>query len=383
MEHTLEQYKLVNGHFDGAVEYGRLTSVGIEIGGWAAVRGSFKAPSAIVVSASNRSLQRLKPDNKRLDLPFADSNAMYGFNTKIDIEEIPAPLDISVDIFAIDEEAGIATKLTKILPNYKIDLPIRTAEDFRRLIQQPSTRITDPDTLAYAALHAAERFSANSNLHVNIYDSYVSRSSAACVLGYRLLETEQPNAELLSRFEQLARELAEDTPSIQRGVYLRWNISLRLISAYWAIRKKDFELANTHLREIYLFASELDQWPSAVSNILIAIFLLGFLAFHSGDKDTAIEWWSQAESVQKNGMSVALLTNFYAYEELRNAITIAQECFVGCLIAKGNGSRNEDPENGPIGCTIELTRISNFNISGGLLVKLLNSITVMGSPHRP
>ena len=126
------------------------------------------------------------------------------------------------------------------------------AADFMRLIQTPSTRIKDPELLAYAWIHAMSRFSGD----------YAICCAALCVIGYRILNKEINISDLDLFFKEQAKRFIDIKPNIPFGLYLRWHSSLRLIMGYLAYQSNDLEEVRIHFEKISEFESELKSWPT-------------------------------------------------------------------------------------------------------------------------
>jgi hypothetical protein len=245
----------------------------------------------------------------------------------VPLDLIPPPFLPSFEFYAYDGHET-ATRLVYYAPNDLLGaVQFGQGGDFMRLIQTPSTRLRDPETLVFASMHALKRFP----------NDYTIACSAMCVIGYRILDNEVNDSDIRKLFDETSRQLISIKPSIQLGLYLRWHSSLRLIMGYLAYQDGDLSSAHTHFEKIVDFADDIATWPQSLTNILLAVLISGYLSCEAGDTDRAIQTWGRAEGILRYGAGVAQFQNFYAYGELGNAVRAAQECYVAMTAAKEGG----------------------------------------------
>ena len=337
--------------FIGSVDSAYLTLTGISLTGWAVSnpaegRAALPPPEILVVS-DNRVIYAARPDQPRPDVArkHGDQATIVGFSITLDIAVIPRPLKTNVILYAFDGEA--ATLLpTSREGNRLSSLDIATGHDFIRLIQSPSTRLPDPQTLAYAAYHCVRR----------LPPDFAIRAAALCVVGYRLLNHDLDDPALRQFFESESQELLAETPKIPRGLFLRWHTSVRLIAGYLAFQAGREAEAGEHFAVIPNFVTDLTEWPQALTNVLLGLFITGYLRYRAGQKDKAIQEWSRGEAIFRFGSSISEFQNFYAYGEVGNALRVVQECYVAMQVVRGHGPIT-DPSLAPPGMDIDLRRL--------------------------
>jgi hypothetical protein len=361
------KFKVVPGYFRGSVDYGGLDLRGAEVRGWAVNAAKRMPAGAFAFLVGGELNAYVAPNLARPDIASGEgANCLLsGFKHFIDIDDIPGRFVLDVDVYALDEEAGMSSRLEKYPPGYHIDLPIRNWQDFGRLIQVPSTRIQHVPTLVYASIHVSNRFKGD----------FVVRAGAACVIGYRLLEHSSFPPDVFDVFTESLSKLVEWRPDVSPGVFLRWHTSLRLLSGYFAIKNKDYDAAFTHFLEASSFSSSISLWPTSLTNILLGFLLSGYIALCRGNNDEAQKIWSGAEAAFREGCALAKFQNAYAYDELENAVHVAKECHVGRIIAS-TGGKILDPALGPVGRSIELRNISNLSSLPGGIVDMLEELLI-------
>ena len=337
--------------FAGSVDNAHLTLSGATMVGWAVsnpAEGQVALPPLeILVVGDDRVIHAARPDQPRPDLAreFGDQATTSGFSIELDIALIPPPLKTTFKLYAYDGET--ATLLPMALERDRLSsLNIETGHDFIRLIQSPSTRLPDPETLAYAAYHCVRR----------LPPDFTVQAAALCVIGYRLLNHEVDDPALRRFFESESRDLLAETPRIPRGLFLRWHTSVRLIAGYLDFQAGREAAATEHFAVIPGFAADLTEWPQALTNILLGLFITGYLRYRAGQRDAAIEEWSRGEGIFRFGSSIAEFQNFYAYGEVGNALRVVQECYVAIQVVQGHGPIS-NPSLAPPGTNIDLRRL--------------------------
>ena len=196
-----------------------------------------------------------------------------------------------------------------------------------RLIQNFSTRITDKPTLVFTAVHAMKRFP----------NDYAVRAAALCTLGYRVLDHEVNDPEIVAFFDQEAIRLLEEQPAIARGLLLRWHTSVRLIAGYLSYQKGNREAAIVHFDNIAGWFLDLPKWPQALTNVLLGVYISGYLLMESGRRQEAVARWAQAEAILRFGSTFSEFMNYYAYGELENAVKVARDCHMARLVVQEGG----------------------------------------------
>jgi len=358
-----KRFKLDKDAFSGSIDKGVLTLDGAQIGGWAVDNRSKLPAKQLAITIASQAKYFISPSVTRNDIAstLGHENRDSGFLHFVPIADIPPKFDLRVEVFAIDEDKLVATRLPKFRKSYFIDLPINGWVEFARFIQVPSTRISDPNTLVHAAAHILSRFP----------NDYVIRAGSLCVIGYRILDDVRVPADIEKLFYEHLRLLVESKPDISPGAFFRWHTSLRLVAGYVALKNKDIDDAIYHFQSIIEFSDQLDRWPSALTNLLLGVFFAGYLYLLKGDKDKAAKLWDSADATFKHGASIANFVNAYAYDELTNALNVVKECHVGKFFAQ-TGHAIDDPSLGPVGRMIEFDRIP------GPFAKLVKAL-----PERP
>ena len=332
----------------GAIDETATSFTGGWLTGWALEKATSRPAVGLIIMSSEGAIV-LAPNFKRSDLlrGFGPDAISCGFRDDIPLRIIPPLFAPEMRYYAFNGDS-IITPLPVTKTNDKLSLmQIATEADFYRLVQTPSTRISDTTTIMHIAFHALVRST----------DNYVLGAAAACVLGYRLLEGEalaQPRREVI--MTAIRRLLDEKPETIPRGLFLRWHTSLRLIAGYLAYQADEDAEALTHFGDIVNYFLDLRRWPQALTNILIGIAITGYLLYERGAVAKAIDTWTRAEDVLRYGASVAEFQNFYAYGELSNAVQVAQFSHTAALCARHGGVLN-DPSVAPINTAIDIRMI--------------------------
>jgi hypothetical protein len=337
--------------FIGAVDSGYLTLTGVTLVGWAVSNPTEDQPalppSEILVVSDDQVIFTAKPNQQRPDIAqkYGNQAVAAGFALMLDIALIPPPLKTNVTLYACNGET--ATLLPMIHEGDRLNgLNIATGRDFIRLIQSPSTRLPDPQTLAYAAYHCVR----------SLPPDFAIRAAALCVVGYRLLNHEIEDPALVQFFENESQGLLAETPKVSRGLFLRWHTSVRLIAGYLAFQAGREAEAVEHFGVIPNFATDLTEWPQALTNVLLGLFITGYLRYRAGRVDMAIQQWSRGEAIFRFGSSISEFQNFYAYGEVGNALRVVQECYVAMQVVHGRGPIT-NPSLAPPGTDIDLRRL--------------------------
>ena len=338
--------------FIGSVESALLTLTGANLTGWAVshpIRGRpVVPPRAFLIVSEGKVIATVEPNRHRPDIAaeYGEAAAHSGFVLSVSIDMIPSPLRPDFTVYAFDGDSTASTLPIAKDQDKLNTLNIATGSDFIRLIQSPSTRLQDPKILAYAALHCMRR----------LPPDFAIRAAALCVIGYRLLNHEIDDPELQTMFEEESRALLADTPKIPRGLFLRWHTSVRLIAGYLAFQAGRDGEALEHFAAVSPFAPDLTYWPQALTNLLLGLFITGYLRYRAGQVDAAIADWSRGEGLFRFGSSIAEFQNFYAYGEVGNALRVVQECYVAIQVVRAGGPIN-NPSLAPVGMDMDLRRL--------------------------
>lgn len=333
----------------GAIDYGRLNIDGAEIRGWA-LDPRTNLPFKQVIIVNFEHVEPIPESSFRPDIKNSiGENAAYsGFQGHIPLNCIPQRFRLNPDVYGLSPD-GLAFKVAKYHAQYEMDIDIREWEDYASKIQVPSTRIKNDELIAYASYHCFNRFNSD----------YVVKSGALCVIGYRLLSGDDKKIKQLANFfEDAIVEVADEVPNVSQGVYLRWHTSLRLLQGYYCLAKSDLEGAYKSFSEVRNHWHLLEKWPSAISNLLIAALFAGLIAKKIGRSELAKNEWSGAPELMLSAVGAAKTPNYYAFEEIINAVKIAREIKVGLLALPADSIEN--PEIGPPGRRIMLDEIGNL-----------------------
>jgi hypothetical protein len=318
--------------FIGAVDSAKLSKTGAFFACWAVTNANGQQavpPEAFLVVSQGKVIFMERPNAERKDISakLGEATKLSGLKLNIPLDLIPAPLLPDFEFYAFDG-VETATKLSYFAPNDTLSqIRIQSGSDYMRLIQTPSTRLRDPETLVFASLHALKRSP----------NDYAIGCAALCVIGYRLLDKEVVDDEIRNAFDEHGKNFVEMRPAIPFGLYLRWHTSLRLILGYLAYQAGNLEAARIHFERIIDFTADIATWPQSLTNILLGVFISGYLSDQSGNTAQAIQTWGRAEGILRYGAGVAQFQNFYAYGELGNAVRVAQECYVAMTAAKEGG----------------------------------------------
>lgn len=353
MQHTILDVEgisvsVVENAFVGAVDGGAVTSQGVSLNGWALSQagiGQAAPPSRFVLTIDGAVCLTMQPNIDRPDLVknFGQPIRRCGFSASVPLAAIPFPFVADFKVYAVSND-GRAGLLTFYKPEALVTIPIiRTREDFISCIQNPSTRLKNSQALLFTSIHALTRFPGD----------FTICAAALCIIGYRLLmkETEDPAVKAL--FWKEGGRLLVTRPEISEGVYFRWHTSVRLICGYLLYQEGKVDEAIEQFIAIQSLSHLLPQWPTALTNLLLGVFVAGYLLYEKGEISLAKKLWSQGPDVLKRGAAISVFSNIYAFGELENAIKVARECFVGTFVAE-SGKPVEDVSFGPLGRTVDL-----------------------------
>ncbi|WP_419727965.1 hypothetical protein [Lichenicola sp.] len=331
----------------GSVDETSTTLFGGRFAGWALDRTASRPARSFIVASDHGAIQ-VAPNVNRSDIArrFGPESALCGVVGEIPRKLIGGLFAPRLRYFACNDRR-IMTELPVLKDNDQLGkLQILTGHDFFRMVQTPSTRIGDTNVLVHLALHVLSRNQ----------DNYVLGAAAICVLGYRLLdgnsEAERQRAVILDEMKRLLSE----NPRIDRGLFIRWHTSLRLIAGYLAYQAGADVDAFNQFKDIGSFAIELKRWPQALTNILIGVVITGYLLYERGDTSAAVERWQAAEDLLRYGASVAEFQNSYAYGELGNAVRVAQFAHIAALCAVQGGLLN-DASLAPLGTRLDIREV--------------------------
>ncbi len=296
------------GSFDGS----SFTPTGVLLSGWACDRAASSRVVEFIVVSGGEVVSTLPVNGERP----GDDHA-YTFDGVVSFKEWNL-LVVNFSVLAVFS-TGEIVKLPRLKGPYVPDVEIRNALDFERLVQSPATRMPDMFhnvMLAYYALYKFPR-------------DFAVCGGALCVIGYRLLEGAPPLPPVMTEVFNGHADRVRNWKEGRQGLALRWLNSICLVEAYLAYQRNDDEVALQRFAEMISRHRDLQFWPSAATNILIAIFVSGFIKFTTNDLDSAERFWSMAEDVMRRGVMFALLNNAFAYSELVNAVNVARQCYIG------------------------------------------------------
>jgi hypothetical protein len=325
--------KLVPGYFLGSVDQAYFTKSGVHFTCWSVLnpeqQHSASKPARFIVTSESGIVLTTPPNHDRHDIArkFGDETLRCGLKLDLGLELIPPPLIAKFEFYAYDGEAT-ATKLDFFEKNNQLgETEIRSAADFVRLIQGPSTRVKNKQTLLYASVHGLQRFR----------DDFPICAGAVCVIGYRILDHEVTDTDVIGIFNTEIDRLLSAKPNIPKGLFLRWHTSLQLIAGYLAYQQGDRTRAQQHFAGILALLPDQPSWPTATSNILIGIYASGYLLMEERKPADAISLWRKADGVLRLGLGLANFENYYAYGELTNALNIARECDMAIRVVEAGG----------------------------------------------
>jgi len=336
----------------GEVTHGDLTVDGARLTGWVELLAEGRSPMQIVVAGSGA-------EASRLILPSSGPMERMTFEVTVDRKFFRHPLLIDLKVFVADATGsgselpmtGTAGELTLV--------KVGSGSDLMRLVQSPIERLKNPNLLFYISYHAFDRFP----------NDFGPQAAMLCTMGYRLLEGMAVPDAAIQKFWDRVHNLLKVRPALPhapRGLWLRWHTSVRLVAGYLAFRNKDTVAAGNYFNGIGDFAFDLAHWPSSLTNVLIGIFLAGWMHYERGEFPEAAQTWRRAEGVLRYGGATALLTNFYAYGELGNAVKVAQETFVGLLQAENGGKPLNDPRLVPAGYEFDIRHLPGLRHNLGI-----------------
>jgi len=322
VEHQGRSFEISPKCFTGTVDGGCLTFAGARITCWATAADRAFTLSRFLIRAGGRTLASAPPTRIK-----ADNTLFSGADIDVAYKDIPPPFDCRFEVFAADDTRGVACILPKT-ETYSLDrVFISTTQDFARLIQTPASRIRDESTLLYAAIHVARRMPGE----------YAILAGAICVVGYRLLHNFKCEADIEGLLDDWIQRFSLLKSPLPPGTTMRWQISVHILAAYMALKRRDLTRAEKHLLAISEKGAQLELWPSQLTNILLSFYGLGYLAHGRGASQAATAFWEKGETIFRSGCALAKFPNYYSYGELGNALAVARECHLGRFVIDAGG----------------------------------------------
>lgn len=343
-------FRLQSGICSGEVEVGTMTYDGAQISGWVKLLPNAAGPVSVLLFANGAEIARVVG-------PELGPDERFRFEQNLPAEMFRPPLMVDFDIYAFDASgSGLQLPVTGTAADLK-RIQIGSRPDFLRAIQSPTERLKDPQILFYTAMHGLSRFG----------DDFAARSAATCTMGYRMNEGLAVPDVARATFWAEVEALLQSKPDVPRGLWLRWHTSVRLVAGYAAYRQGDTALAAEHFSRVADFAFELSHWPTALTNVLIGIFLSGWARYERQLWSDAAKEWRRAEGVLRLGSSIAQFNNYYGFGELQNAVRVAQECFVGVLQAECEGKAINNGHFAPIDYQVDVRHLTGVAFNLGVL----------------
>jgi hypothetical protein len=338
--------------FLGSVDNANATRNGVSFTAWAISNRSpsnvAKPPAAFLIVANGMVIINTAPNSRRPDISdkFGPDAIACGLKIELTLDQVPMPFVPDFTFYAFDGHDCVCVVPFFTPNNHLRDAQIKSGSDFMRLIQTPSTRLSDAQTLAYVSAHCLNRLPGD----------YSIRAAALCVIGYRILNGEVSDSSLEELFWVSTKVLLSETPQIERGLFARWHTSVRLIAGYLAFQAKKDDEAIIHFEAVTNFFIDLPHWPQLLTNVLLGFFISGYLRNQNGEQSEALLHWSKGADIFRFGCSIAQFQNYYAYGELGNALRVVTECYTGMQVIKGNGPIN-NPAIAPLGLDIDLAKL--------------------------
>lgn len=339
--------RIQTGLCSGEVTAGTMTMLGALVSGWAELLPDASAPLEVLMFANGALVGRVIAHDLQ-------PGERFSFHHELPAEMFGPPLMVDFTVYAVDASgAGCKLPVTGTAADLA-RLQIGSRPDFLKAIQSPIERLKDPQMLFYTALHGLSRFQ----------DDFAARSAAICTMGYRMNEGIDAPSEARTLFWAEVGSLLQGRPNISRGLWLRWHTSVRLVAGYTAYRERKPEHASEHFARVADLAFELSHWPTALTNVLIGIFLSGWSLYERQLWEAAGTEWRKAEGVLRLGAAISQFQNYYAFGELANAVKVAQECFVGSMQAERQGAPIDDPRYVTVGYQVDVRHLAGvaFNL---------------------
>ncbi len=307
--------------FAGYWEQAVFTAGGLRLAGWAARTETGEAPDCFLFTCGVHA-QRFHPHVLREDVAglLGCPPATCGFELVL-----PLTLDIRDDwsrprLIALWRD-GLAHTLPA-LPSERGQqfglLEATDFESFQRHVQNPATRIGNPLVQAYAARRALRLAG----------DDGMFWMAAAVVALYRQIEGDlfprEEAALLISEWHDRRAAL----PEAPEGELMRWVGSMHLAAGYALLSWGELEAAKAEFLAILPSRARLASWPQMVGNLGIAMFMAGWIAWRQGDAAEARRILGPCDRLLREGTEALRIWSWHHFEELRNALEVAQQCFV-------------------------------------------------------
>jgi hypothetical protein len=341
--------RLVPGVVSGEITSGELTLEGATLTGWVKLSAEAQHPVQIIIVSSGQVVGRVT-------LAEADPLVPQDFQVVVPESSFRPPLYVELSVYAADATTSGAELPMKGTAAELALARVGSRQDFLKLVQSPTERLKSANLLFYVSYHGVRR----------LLGDFAAQSAGTCVMGYRIIDGLVVPDAARKAFWDSVEQLLVAKPNVPRGLWLRWHTSVRLVAGYVAFREKDTERSASYFDGIGDFAFELAHWPAALTNILIGIFLAGWVRYERGEFVDANQSWRRAEGVLRYGAALSQLPNFYAYGEFANAIRVAQECYIGCQQAENGGAPVHDVRIIPSGYELDIRHLSGLRYNLGL-----------------
>ena len=303
------------GGLNGFWEQAQFTPGGLVVGGWALDEATGAPPVRFEVTWGG--VQHDLPVTMLREDVTGVGGPACGISVEVPIPALVAEAEwMRPDLVAVWADGRRMAPL--VLTDHaafewsKLRFTTRTA--FLRDFQHPPTRVGHGLVQAHAAWRALLLARGDAGWWM----------AAAVVAIYRHLEeghlTEASVRGVLADWDR-------HVPAAPEGEALRWALSVHLAAGYQRLAWGEWEAAEASFAAGAGLAGGVAGWPAAVTNLAIASFMAGWLAWRRGDEALALGRLRLVPGMLRAGVAALEPWSWFHFEELRNAVGVAQLCF--------------------------------------------------------
>jgi len=343
----------------GSVDQTLLKGKQLWLSGWATLDDKgFQGPFHLEINGKPSAFEyRVKG---RPDVAKAYGPAALESGFEIQASEKFSPFNFPRDIKLIVDGQPLMIHPKALAHNFKGVLSDQA--QFWRHIQNPGSRIKDPDTLQFLATRSLASFRRQPAI----------QASALCVLVWQdlLKEGKERYSQNYPRFGAfLMRRLKDQPDDLSR----RWYVSLANALAFYCIKYGDDASAMSLFKAIIEKTADIKDTWLCVPNGVSARFMLGLMALRKKDLKASTQFMQQSFAFFADRTKFFKVDNTWSFDELLEVSRLAQQAFtVHELIETKGQSGRLNP-----GADLDMSRISTQLIALFRNRKILEDLKVL------
>ncbi|WP_404295177.1 hypothetical protein ACD578_27565 (plasmid) [Microvirga sp. RSM25] len=300
------------GYFESA----QFQKSGLRLIGWALDTDAREPPTRIIYVHGDFE-HSLQCCDLRSDVERIHGVSTCGFSAEVNVAFNDRMGESEAKVIAVWQD-GSTSELPRLRNGVyePSSMRFRTLEEFDRAYQNPAFRTKNKQLLVWAARRALNMSRPDENLFM----------AAACVLTYRHIEDDLVSADEIREVMQRCHTTRAKLNHIASGAALRWVGSTHLAFGYAYLSWSQFDEARREFDAICARVDSFESWPQAATNVAIAHFVAGWLAWRSKDSAHALQRLQASLTILRPAGTVKIW-NWHQYEEFRGVVTACQQCF--------------------------------------------------------